>query len=1177
MAGRIGEYKNITFEYKEFQGLGKHDVNVRVSSSEDKFTILPNVPTKNEIRNLLDEVYSNMASELRRQMYEKPESWFNIYGSKSQGKCGLKGIIITPIRKFIPDELGGYNYLKDLVIEKNFNLFLKVIDRADDISLVHCIKNNRVFCLNQQKSAFQLLNEASSSENFFENFCHHYFPNNALQKKRWVGSYFNKICEAMSLKGWLLYPLMKIPTIIGTYFFRPHLEEGYINTNSQISQELPNKVFVKNFDEQRIENFKNMGRIIIRQQKADGSDCYGFIRRLTYMTDAKGVGGLSEKLCIYLTSATVSRRVVKKIRDSPVERLVNDYLREYRQELKKLPTHLFVYQRRLKKELARKNKNLRNDGTFQWASKKQPLLINWVRYFKQFVPESTLQNVNNIATALNPFLDWLLVLKTNELKQVKEPENIDRFIHFRRYNSLSESNLSITFFEYLEQNVSNKKANMVLNELEKFYLWFAKTHNRYCEIPVNLNDRKGFQTQYREDKSNKEVIPTRLFKLMKQILIADNYAWAKKINSDWTGRTAGKGTWCPSRTIMLETMMTLPIRYSNCQSADLGLLDEHWYNDILKRWELNPTGIKGRQAGIFQQLGDIGKGKNIIGFYFPQSKTTSDGLTVTWDNNSLRKKLLELRQFVLENNAVFDHSLIRGMSEKGKVRFKYRMIQPLFIDFAHRDHKYSREPVSYERLTDFFKLLQVETERRFNLETESGRKNPLKLIYSWKKYKTSPPRPLTTLFTLHCLRVTGITNFSLAGLEPAVIAEMLSGHSSIAMNLFYTKYGVSLINKLVSEKAHEIDINPDLISLEDWRDDLDFFRRIIEVNSENDAFDKIDKKNFYLMTFLDGFICPNSGTRCDEGNLNLKLGSKATQVQGGKGNCPKCRFAMTGPMLLVQQILTANKKLFELQEIVEKQNKHYKKADEFQLEGNEASERAHNNMADSMQAEIDMRMDSWLSRISFINKSVSKLTVWDKIKSMRVEGFSKDDIKNAIEKSSVEEKTLITMASGEDVVAGFEKCETRAEQIAINACAEQILQMSNTSCTDKLILLLTRALIKNGSEPFIMQLDEVNRGKAAALHAQFLSKYLQVHAEFNMVKDIDHDFNSQGLAAMGKFLESSGDEAQLPVDVKRAWDAINKIIINVGKEEVLPVSLTEMPSLKKQLNLGTFNGLAHGE
>jgi len=952
----------------------------------------------------------------------------------------------------------------------------------------------------------------------------------------------------------LLYPLMKMqPT---NCFICPYLDQVYISTKSEARLPFPNKVFVEYFNRNRLDNYREMGNLVIQQGKADGSDCYGFIKRLTYMTNAEGAGGLSEELCIHLTKDVVSK-TAKSSRDAPVERLVNDYLLANREKLNNLPRRVFVYNETLNKDIEEKNTPKKLDGSFIWAVNIRPQLSVWADYFRKYVPNSTLQSISDATSALNPVLEWLISLKDDELNEITQPDSIDRSLHISRSGNFSEASVSITLVEYLKVNCPDSRSNSVINELEKFYLWFSDKYNRNYEIPVNKRDRNGFEVNSSGDKSNKEVIPTRIFKLMKKILLEDDYAWAKKIDSDWTGKKSGKGIWCPSRALMLETMMTLPIRYASCYSADMGLLDESWFNDTLNKWEYNPSGEKRRQAGVFQQLGNAAKNEFIIGFYFVQSKTSPDGLTVTWDNEELRNKLLKLREFMLTNNAIFNFDLTEGMSEDGKKRIIYPIIQPLFLDFAHRDPPLRQEPVSYARLSDFFKLLQVETERRFNSETLSGQQSPIKLIFESVVTSTSV-RPTITMFTLHCLRVTGITNFALAGLEPAVIAEMLSGHKSIVMNLFYTKFGVSLINKLVSQKAHEIEVNQDLISIEDWRNDLDLFRRIIEVNAENAAFDKIDKKNFHLMTVLDGFICPNSGTRCDEGNMLVIKGSKPAEVQGGKGNCPKCRFSMTGPMLLTQQILVANKKLFELEELVLKQQNHSKKADEYMSNGQEVEEARQNNIVDSLQPEIDMLMDSWLSRISFINKSVKKLPAWEKIKSMRQDGFSDEEIKESVRNmpTDIAEKTLMTMSERTEVIATFEKCATRAEQVAINACAEQILSTGSTSCTEKLTLYLTKALVKNGSEPFIMQLDEVNAGRAAMLHAQFLTTYLQAHAEQNLKSNLVVD-SSIGRIEMGKLLENTGSY-QVPVNISRAWDSINKIIIDAGKKMELPVSLDEL-------------------
>lgn len=1160
------EYQNISLEYKEFIGLGLNEPVVKASLYNNKFTLLARDLNMNEVKLLLDEVYRNMASELRRQIRSYPDSWLKVEYKNTIYR--YHDIRIASLKSYIPKKIGSYKTLSEASANGVHEYLFEAIENADDQALVHAIGNNRLFCTNGRPNAYVILENSENIFDFFDSFMWNYFPSNASNKKRWTGSYFTKLCEAMCLKNWLLYPLMQMSSS-SYYFFDPSSGEQYSNSKSESKVPFINKVFVNEYNTNRLTNFIGMSDIISKHKKADSDDCIGFMRRLTFMTDATDVQGLSEEICIHLTNATLKTTLPKS--DAPVERLVNDYIIRERKVLRELPDRVFVYEKRKINKESKDKELKRYKGEFNWVSDKNITLKAWGELFTEYSYASNLKNIKDVAKALNPILDWLLLLSNDEINDLVTPSMIIRNHHIVSYHEILKERLTITLIDYLRTR-PDSVANSAINEFEKFCIWYAKKYDIHFEIPVNPSDRRQFDRKSYNDKSNKEVIPTQLFRLMKDILTDNDYEWAKSIDGDWTGKESGKGIWCPSRAYMLETLMILPIRYDNVMSADLGLNDEIWFDHHENVWVPNLSGIKGRSSGFLKLISDGASGDQITGFYFAKDKIKDHGMTVTWENPNLINTLIKQRKFIIENNCVHDFRLDTGMSEKGANRLLYKIINPLFIDYAHRDFKWTKSPVSYERFNDFFKLLQVEAERRFN-NTQYGRKTPIRLIIRAGDNKT----PKETLFTPHCLRVTGITQFAIAGLPPSVIAEALSGHHSLVMNLYYTKFTPSLINKLISEKVNEIELKFDLISLDDWKSDVNLFRRIIEVNSESSAFQNIENKNIHFMTLMDGFICPNGASQCAEGYINTAKGAKHSEVSGGKGNCPNCRFAMTGPMLLNQQVLAANQKLYDLEQLVKKQKSFVQKAEEFHRSGYEFGYHEQLKYADSLQPEIESKMDSWLSRYSFIHKSAQKLPAWDMIQKLRESGRSTDEIKAYLKSQPTQqiEKTLITNSTSDELKVVFETCDTKAEIVAINACAEQIMPISKTTCTDKLINYMTKALISVGSEPFFYKLDEFNSSRAAILHAQFLTKYFQAYHERQLSDNLQYNSNSAvGRIEMGKFLDNPNGNV-LPIDFQRAWDLLNSLLIKQGSCSELPLSLDVFLKDKQSLFSDTSLRINH--
>lgn len=993
-------------DYKLFESSGVKEKLVKANTHETKYCLLYE-PSINEMERFLNDAFETIKNYLLKDIEKHPNYYFEpIYQKDKSQSWGYSKLNLQFFGDFMRlDEKGFFyrahklkgphagGYGQFFKMKENYDEIFAWLKKSKAIDVINCFKNT-TFSFDKGFNPLKILHEKMDVKNLINTVCAQSYDG----AKHNPNSIFAlKLLESMVYQNWILFPKTAYPPSLTTVFYYPQ--------DVELKRQFP--LLVEPKSTERVDFFK----LIVTCIKESYSR-KRFIRRtiryflnLILQTTAIAAKNISSPLL------NKSFKVPKK--SSFISAIDNVILQLMIKEMnlinKELPEITCNYEYRKKLEIKRQTNKL-TTGTFEWALMEEPKLETWQRLFHEYtITNKKNKNIKQIAGRLNEWLSFLLEMNEEELCRALRPEDIRRDVHIIRYNYDTKSNaLRTTFYEYIEtkfieqKKVDPRHANLFFSEIEAFFRWYARKINPLCTVPIIKLDRFFVDDQLY--KTAKLPIPTKLYKLMKKIIIKKNYAWPKKLSDDWTGKKIGKGMWCPCRAVLTELLLTLPIRFDSAVSADSGYADEYIYDHKTKTFIKNNKGEIGRRFGIFRKLEDSVLEDVLIGFYFTSDKSHKDGLTVKWDNAKLRKKILRVIRFneKIGMHRIYDRHAAKHCTEPTKR--DNHVIYPLFIDHANPTISARTTPVSRNRYEKFFLYLLAETEKRFN-KNLSNAENPVKLITKWKINKDGIKTPEKAIFTPHCTRVTGITNFALAGIPPLVIAEFLSGHSSVLMNLYYTKFGVSLITKMITGAVSKIQSTNDLISMEDFINDRKLAELIFYAQTD-EGYDQASSTHPQLWQISKGYICPNGGTMCDVGSIPTfeeELSPKSFKnykpnwVIGGKGNCALCRFSLTGPMLLDQLVLAANQLMHEIIDMNGKGHKLEKEIRELNRGGESISARIKQSELEQHQLEIQTKVYTWVATYKMACKAYLKNPMFKLIENYIIEGRSKADIKKLIE------------------------------------------------------------------------------------------------------------------------------------------------------------------------------------
>ena len=659
-----------------------------------------------------------------------------------------------------------------------------------------------------------------------------------------------------------------------------------------------------------------------------------------------------------------------------------------------------------------------------------------------------------------------------------------------------------TFRNWLRQrqDLSPDSRNNRLNQVSQFFDYIAQLSSM-AEVagrvtrfinPVDMRfDR--FSVNYRAGTTRK-AIASHVIEVMREILVENDYAWPRKMfKSDWAHLTnsatgAIEYVWVPSATLLLYTLLSVPLRGIQARMLDSGEGDAEIYDFQSGRMipNLNQLPVKGRlnprrQEGLFQVTpsGMLGV-SDIVGLWISTNKTSDDGYLIPWVSTDLMAHLRYQREWILK---YAPHPKTHCISEAqghrntpNEWKETERQYYCLFRDPAVARTVAQSLPVSKQKLYKLWGQLCSEAQKRLNAQSEQG--NRITLVEPGTEKGKHPK----ARYDIHTLRVSGITDLLDRGVPLNIVSEYVAGHATYIMTLWYDKPSPGAIRNylikardLAGDKAgplprfsqDELDeLRPHLLSHPDYQDMYTGF----------DALD--DNKGLVLIR--QAGICP--GGRCDEGGLDSS--KRAAPVpHGDRGpSCPQCRFWLTGPAFLLGQVIEGNQLILKVRNKVQS----LAALREHIMDAEDAG-RVHQADLLRGQADIEERhlndmLTEWWHRMQFYEGSVRKL---DAYKAAQREQMGQ------VEGDSSQPLTLMSKATETDIRYSFMNASELHLKHFLATCAEILPEFSagDTGAKQDIELAVGRFLaINHESEltSLFFTLTEEQRLTAANLIVELL-------------------------------------------------------------------------------------------
>lgn len=526
----------------------------------------------------------------------------------------------------------------------------------------------------------------------------------------------------------------------------------------------------------------------------------------------------------------------------------------------------------------------------------------------------------------------------------------------------------------------------------------------------------------------------------------------------------------PVLPTLLYSLLSIPIRGIQARLLDSGEADE--VIPVLREgdgptssrteWIRNghPLARAKRRQGSVRRIHDTPSNTHLLGLWINTNKTTAQGrglaedhgFEIPWQHEELIEALIRLRDWQSTHNPV-DRLLSRAQLSEPTLRpteaLKKHMPFYSYL-FRHlRDGAPScrLEPVRERPLVKVFLNVLEEMELR-----RKGTPGQVKLIID--RYGGAPK---TALYSIHGLRVSGITGFVEAGVPPPIIAEFLAGHLTVLMTLYYTKLGPAKVTDILERAmaARCVDGRNGTIG----GSGFDAVRRTLIGDFPSAAAGLVDANPAHYSVKLDG-ICPNGQSRCHEGGED-PMSRTPIPTPGGPRNCPLCRFWTTGEAFLPGQVVSMNAHLYAIREKGEALVASY-----VQLRATAVdSPRRHAiaNAVDTMEAEMDVMVRTLQARYRLALKSLER-------SAAREAG----DARPAILGNSPDAFTALTEVSELRFLA------------AVSKAYEFLPETSTPSAPIRRNVVLDRLLHRDGIDAGLFRLPADQAVRAGGLLTEFL-------------------------------------------------------------------------------------------
>ena len=728
----------------------------------------------------------------------------------------------------------------------------------------------------------------------------------------------------------------------------------------------------------------------------------------------------------------------------------------------------------------------RSNKEFYSFTEKDQQIERWRKEASDYIKTFTnRKNIDSEVNYLNKFLDFVV----EKIDVPRDPVN------FLRCGELFKDDIIIWMGTNVTSTISIQSQ---LATLKKFFNYILE---RYCMEESDdgeslyiiqgyknpLNDDDIPSQDVRSGQTHRIPMPTRFLEVLKKILVDNNFSWCKKHKEDcfvWTNPETGnpEKIWSPVRAGLILLRTLVPIRNKQAAMLDSGEGDKNRYDQHNARWVKNEGSHanywknKGHHRGVLKKIWDPEKEKYFVGLYINTNKTQDRqkqylevGYDIPWHNKEIVDLISYIRDFQEKFNPVKGPCPFTMTSEPEPTPDVLARIPERFYLYRDASTIKPYAPVTDGRMKHFWRKLMRELERRLPLEgilNDDG--TTIQIMESETK----------AIFDLHGLRVTTLTAFARNGVPIEILSKVVAGHASIVMTLHYTKFDISHVTELL-EKASNLRDKNSQKELAGWLKTRTIEEQMTVIAFNNiDGFKQMGSFQSSLWRFMDHGICPNGGTKCNEGGealIDHKDRKKYGPIEGGACNCVSCRFFVTGPQFL----LGLKAKFDETSFLVEESATRFRKFAFLKSELQDQKMKDHNDgIQFERENELRKAQDDYSGALHELNVLCNSLHDTFNLGKQSLLLLEKNELGdkalNLI--TNARDKSIINECSTLDLVD--EICQEATFFPSINC----------TQANRARSLMVSRLVLQSGKVPMFLTLSEEQQKKAMDASMAFLYK-----------------------------------------------------------------------------------------
>ena len=691
--------------------------------------------------------------------------------------------------------------------------------------------------------------------------------------------------------------------------------------------------------------------------------------------------------------------------------------------------------------LPAKRKSAQEFASFEFVRIAVPHLSDWADAIELFIA-STVDTQGSIRrTVCAEFIKFLV--------QLTDPPTRPELLSRRMINDYKVDGQS--YRSWLRKlAVSDATRNRRLSVMSSFFsdhfdrLRASATDNdaRLFNLSNPVDLRHDSFDRDRPAGTTRKAIGRQVLELMREILTENDYAWSRNAFSEdhvhLLDRVTGEieNTWCPSATILLFFLLSVPVRSIQAQLLDSGEGDVEIYDFETRLMKRNYRQLPvegqistGRKEGFLQLMpsGMIGVGPS-PGLWISVNKTSDTGYPIPWVGEELMPHLKFQHDWILRFTTKPNvHGVIAAQGQSASQPEELQERQPKFF-CLFRDPSAGRGqitdpslPVSKQKIRRAFGKLCEEAERRLNL-SPGAQGNPIHLT----KKRENPDDPPRSLFDIHTLRVSGITDLLDRGVPLDIVMEYVAGHATSIMTLHYDVPIFGRMRKIM-EMAHRPTESGKSTFQAFTDEQMKRERKYLVSHPDHSGgytgFDALDE-NSSLIIYRSSGICP--GTRCEEGGLDERMRIAPVPVGDRGPSCPQCRFWLTGPAFLLGQAIEGNQLILKIRRKVVALANTRERIIEAADTGESSTARVLSGQCDIEERQLNDMLTEWWHRMRFYAASIEKL---DEYRAALASGSTEDAI-------DLTGHYLLTKSSEEDIQFVFRKSTDLELKHFISTCAE---------------------------------------------------------------------------------------------------------------------------------------------